>query len=190
MNAAWSLPEKAVIQGKTYGIHGDYRDILEIFSYLEDPDLTEQMRWRVALALFYEEEIPEQARQDAMEYLAWFIRCGQPEQPCPGPKLLDWQQDAPEILADVNRVAGTEIRRLPFLHWWTFLAWFHGIGEGQLSAIVSIRDKLRRGEKLEKWETAFYRENRQKVDIKPRYSQIELEERARLNRLLEQREKS
>ncbi len=185
MNAAWSLPEKAEIQGKIYGIHGDYRDILEIFSYLENPDLPEYMRWKIALALFYAEKIPCEAEKDAMEYLAWFIRCGQPEQPGNAPKLLDWQQDAPEIISDVNRVAGTEIRRMPFLHWWTFMAWFHGIGEGQLSALVGLREKLRKGEKLEKWEAEFYRENRQKVDMKPRYSRIELEEQERLNRLLD-----
>lgn len=186
MNPVWNLPDTAQIAGKSYGIHGDYRDILEIFAYLEDPDLPEYMRWKIALALFYEEKIPLQDEREAMEYLAWFIRCGQPEQPGNGLKLLDWQQDAPEIISDVNKVAGTEIRKLPFLHWWTFMSWFHGIGEGQLSAVISIREKLRKGEKLEKWETAFYRENRQKVDMKPRYSRIELEEQEKLNSLLDQ----
>ena len=51
----WELPEQAQIGGKTYRIHGDFRDILEIFGYLNDPDLPEMFRWRVALALIYRE---------------------------------------------------------------------------------------------------------------------------------------
>lgn len=87
-------------------------------------------------------------------------------------------------MADVNKVAGCEIRALPFVHWWTFLAWFGAIGEGQLSAVVAVRDKLRRGKKLEEWEREFYRRNRARVELKPRYTPEELAERERLNRLL------
>ncbi len=184
MNEIWQLPLTADIGGKTYRIHGDFRDILEIFSYLEDPNLTDFLRWKIALALFYEGEIPSQFESEAMAYLAFFIRCGQQEEGKPGPKLIDWQQDAPAIISDVNKVAGSEIRSMPFLHWWTFMAWFHGIGEGQLSTILSIREKMRRGEKLEKWEQAFYRNHKQRIDLKKRYSQQELEEQARIQKLL------
>lgn len=184
MTAAWGLPTEAVIGGVTYPIHGDYRDILEIFSYFEDPDLPEYLRWRIALSLFYEGEIPPAHQQEAMEYLLLFINCGRQEQEKPGPKLLDWEQDALMIVADVNKAAGQEIRALPFVHWWTFMAWFHAIGEGQLSTVVSIRDKLRRGKKLEQWEKDFYRENKARVDMKKRYSAQELAERRHLEQLL------
>ena len=184
MTGVWTLPTEAVIGGKTYPIHADYRDILEIFSYLEDPDLPEYLRWQIALALFYEGDIPAGHQQEAMEYLSTFINCGRQEEAKPGPKLLDWEQDGLTIVADVNRVAGQEIRALPFVHWWTFMAWFHAIGEGQLSTIVSIRDKLRRGKKLEQWEKDFYRENKARVDLKKRYSAEELAEQERLRQLL------
>ena len=118
-----------------------------------------------------------------MEYLAYFIAAGEPDQK-PGPKLLDWEQDAQIVVADINKVAGTEIRALPYLHWWTFLAYFRGIGEGQLSTIVSIREKLRTGKKLEKWERDYYMKNKQQVDIKKHYSAEELAEQERLKKLL------
>ena len=85
-------------------------------------------------------------RQEAMEKMSLFLCAGRPEKP--GPKLLDWEHDAPLIVADVNRVAGTEVRSMEFLHWWTFLGWFHALGEGQLSTVVAIRGKLARGKKL------------------------------------------
>ena len=63
MIAGWELPRSAQIGGVQYTLHADYRDILEIFTYLEDPELPEYLRWQIALALFYEEEIPAQDQQ-------------------------------------------------------------------------------------------------------------------------------
>lgn len=179
----WELPTSAVIGGTEYQINADYRDILDIFRYLNDPDRPEYLRWIIAIALFYEGEIPEEHQQEAMEYLADFISYGD-DGGKPTPKLLDWDQDVQAIVADVNKVANTEIRALPFLHWWTFVSYFNGIGEGQLSTIVAIRDKLRRGKPLEKWEREYYTKNKEKVDFKKRYSAEELEEQERLKKLL------
>lgn len=183
MISLWQLPVKACLEGKTYDLHPDFRDILEIFSYLEDPDLPEAVRWRIALGLFYEQPVPPEHRQAAMEYLIRFLTCGRPDPP--GPKLLCWQQDADAIISGVNRAAGQELRSLPFVHWWTFLGWFHAIGEGPLSTLVSIRDKLRRGKPLEGWEKEFYRDNRHRVDLPKRYSREEQAQRQALQELLD-----
>lgn len=180
----WQLPQQAQIGGNNYHLHTDYREILEIFSYLQDESQPEFLRWRIALALFYEEEVPEEDQAQAAEYFRWFINCGSEEQGEPGPKLLDWEQDAQDIVADVNKVAGQEIRGLPYLHWWTFLGWFHGIGEGNLSTLVSVREKLRRGKKLEPWEQEYYRRNRSRVILRKKYSAQELAEQERLQKLL------
>lgn len=188
MLTLWGLPTRAVIGGVTYPIHADYRDILEIFSYFDDPDLPEYLRWQIALALFFEGQIPQKDMQEAMRYLQCFLNCGKEGEEKPGHKLLDWQQDADLIVADINRVSGQEVRALPFVHWWTFMAWFHAIGEGQLSTVVAIRDKLRRGKKLEKWEKDFYRENKSRVDLKKRYSKQELAEQERLRAILDGKE--
>ena len=186
MMGSYSLPVTAVIGDREYPIHADYRDILDIFSYLEDPDLPEYLRWQIALALFYEGEIPRSHIEQAARFLVNFIAGGQqPPQEKTGGKLFDWQQDAPAIIADVNRVAGQEIRQHKFIHWWTFLSWFHAIGEGQLSTLVSIRDKLNRGKKLEEWEKDFYRQNKSRVDLPKRYSAEELQEQERLKALLD-----
>ena len=88
------------------------------------------------------------------------------------------------IVAEVNRVAGQEIRALPYLHWWTFLGWFHTIGEGRFSTVVALRRKLRRGQPLESWEKTFYRENRGEIDLPRKYSPQELAEREKLEQLL------
>ena len=180
----WKLPKTAVIGGITYPIHTDYREILEIFSCLQNEDMPEFLRWQIALNLFYDGQIPDGDFAEAAEYFRWFILCGEEEQQNPGPQLLDWEKDAQVIVADVNKVAGREIREQPYLHWWTFYGLFRSIGEGNLSTLVSIRDKLRRGKKLEPWEQEYYRRNKNRVKLQKNYSAEELAEQARLQALL------
>lgn len=162
---AWSLPVSVDIGGENYSISADFRDVLEIIEILNDQSKPQFLRWQIAIALFYDREIPAQFQKKAMEYLSAFISYGNDEKK-PGPKLIDWNQDAQTIVSDVNKVAGMEIRAVKFLHWWTFLSYFYGVGEGQLSTIVSIRNKKFRGKKLEKWEDTYYQENKEKIDFK------------------------
>ena len=155
----YTLPEAAVLGGQIFPMNTDFRLCLKLMQYLEDGALPEVLRWKVAVKAFFQQPVPEELLPEAMEYLAKFLSGGAAQEK-PGPKLLDWQLDAPAVIAGVNRVAGLEVRSLPKLHWWTFLSWFHSMGEGQLSLLVAIRDKLRRGKKLEGYEQEFYRENR------------------------------
>lgn len=180
----WELPKEAHIGGKTYGIHTDYREILEIFSCLQDENLPEFLRWQIAFCLFYDGQIPDTDFAEAAEYFRWFILCGEPEEKNPGPRLLDWEQDAQVIVADVNKVAGREIREQPYLHWWTFYGLFRSIGEGNLSMLVGIREKLNRGKKLEPHEKEYYRRNKDRVKLRKKYSASELAEQERLQKLL------
>ena len=179
----WSLPQSLTVGGKEYGIYGDFREALQVFRCFQQEEFPEFMRWEMALVLFYKEEIPQEHRREAMEKMAIFLQGGRPGKP--GPKLLDWEQDAPLIVADVNKVAGTEIRAMPFVHWWTFLGWFHALGEGQLSTVVAIRSKLQRGKKLEDHEKEFYRAHKETVDLPKHYTAQELAEKERLLSLLE-----
>lgn len=171
----WTLPEQVTVNGKNYHIHADYRDVLNIFAWLTDVEQPEPIRIYTALALFYEEfdQMPETDYREALQILCDFINCGEPEPVGPHPKCIDWQQDQPMIVADINRVSGCEIRSLPFCHWWTFIGWFNEIGDGQLATVVSIREKRRKGKKLSEWERDFYRNNRGKIEFKMKYSDSE-----------------
>ena len=180
----WDLPETVVIGGREYEIHTDFRNILNIMRQLDDPNEDEYVKWYVAMSLFYVGEIPEENELEAMEYMAAFISYGEKDSAKPGARLMDWEQDAQAIIADVNKVAGKEIRVIPYMHWWTFLSYFQAIGEGQLSTIVSIRDKIRRGKSLEKWEKDYYQENKNRVDLKKKYSAEDIAEQDRLRKLL------
>lgn len=173
----WGLPVSAVVGGREYRINTDYRDVLEVISCLQDAEDPMTARY-VALSLFYEgfEEMPGGDYGQAMEELARFVDLGEdPEEGVPQAKTIDWEQDRTIIAAEINKAAGTEVRALPYLHWWTFMGYFGTIGEGQLSAIVAIREKLRKGKKLEPWERDFYRQNRSRIDFKRKYTEKDSE---------------
>jgi hypothetical protein len=161
---AWSLPQSALIGDVEYPINSDFRDILEIIRYLNDETKTVYLRWKIALALFFDGEIPDKYEEEAAQYLSDFISCGKKEEKS-GPKLIDWEQDALLIVTDINKVAGKEIRAEKYLHWWTFMSYFNGIGEGQLSTVVGIRSKKAKGKKLDKGEQEYYREHKSDVDF-------------------------
>jgi len=178
----WTLPREAALGGKAYPHKTDFRQILKLLAVLGEESRPAHLRWLTALAYFYEAPIPLGLEQDAMAYLSDFLCCGEPG--TSGPKLLDWKQDAPEIIADINAVAGREIRCEPYLHWWSFLSFFHGIREGRLSALVAIRDKLHRGKKLEPHEQEYYRTHRDKIRLRPPESPADTAHRRQLEALL------
>lgn len=184
----WALPTSVKLPSGSYAVHADFRDILEIIRQLEDPEGTQEERLYIALRLFYEDffSIPKEELERAAVEMMTFINCGEPVDPDepPAPRLLDWEQDGPMIVSDVNKVAGCEIRSLEFLHWWSFISCFRGIGEGPLATVVAIRDKLRRGKKLEGWEKEYYRKNKAQIALRPRYTAEERAEREKLQALL------
>lgn len=168
----WTLPREVDVNGKRYKVNADYRDVLDIIERINDVSEDEQIRAYVSLALFYEnfESMPIEDYQEAINQLYWFISCGETGGSAKQAKVIDWEQDQQMIVADINKVAGCEVRNLPFCHWWTFIGWFNSIGEGQLSTVVSIREKKRKGKRLNDWEREFYRKNRSRVDFKTKYT--------------------
>lgn len=168
----YTLPEYVTVNSKEYKIRNraDYRTILGVIDVLNDPELTKLERVVSALIIFYDgiDDVDTvfdafDDIQEAIKSMFSFISCGDDEQigvtmPV---KLIDWQQDEKLIISAINRVANTEVRSLEYLHWWTFIGYYMAIGDCPLSQIVSIRDKIYRHKKLEKYEEKFRRENPQ-----------------------------
>ena len=75
--------------------------------------------------------------------------------------------------------AGTDMA-LPFVPGHEISGTVAAIGEGTFATVVAIRDKLRRGKKLEPWELSYYRAHRDQVDLRPARSAAEQAEHDRL----------
>lgn len=165
----YELPTKLNIGGVDYDIRGqgDFRVIISTFSVLEDTKLDKNERIMVALGMFYDgvdtvddiNAIPD--LEEAVRQMYWFFDAGRPEGGIAGKKLIDWDNDSAMICSAINQTAGKEIRELSYLHWWTFMGYYMAIGESTMTTVISIRDKIANGKKLEKWERQYRRENPQ-----------------------------
>ena len=171
----YDLPTTAEICGKKYEIRSDYRAALDILTCLTDPELTPEERTIVALDIFYPDmtSIPENALQAAIDYMVWFLNCGDEGDNRKRPKLMDWEQDFQYIVAPINRVIGQEVRAMPYLHFWTFISAYYELGDCMFAQIVRIRNLKAKGKKLDKADQEFYRENRRLIDIKQKYTEAD-----------------
>lgn len=174
------LPTSLPINGKSYRIRSDFRDILRIISAFQDDDLTDAEKALVCLANVYKDfkAIPERDYQEAYEAAVGFIDYGIHEDR-PSPRVIDWEHDESIIFPAINKSAGAEVRLLPYVHWWTFLGYFHSIDrESTLGFVLMVRQKKAKKKKLEKWEQEFWLNNRNLCDLKATAKDSETPENA------------
>lgn len=168
----WGLPESLDVAGVSYPIRTDYRCVLDILTDLSDPEADGQDRALALLIGLYPgfDDMPEEHYEAAIQAGLDFINCNTPDAPHKAPRLVDWEQDFPLIVAPINRVAGQEIRAVEYMHWYTFCGYYQEIGDCTFAQVVRVRDCLARGKKLDKTDSEWYRKNRHLVDFKRKYS--------------------
>lgn len=193
--STWELPVSITVNNTIYKIRTDFRAVLDVLVAMNDPDLFEmdsdsnEKAWIQCITglQILVEDFDTLLPEDYVE--AWqqcidFIDCGNQDDRKKKPHTMDWEQDAQIIIPAINRVQGTEIRALPYLHWWTFLGAYMEIGECLFSQVVHIRQKKASHKKLEKWEKEFYNANKEIIDLKKRVSEEQQREMDALEKWL------
>ncbi len=189
----FELPTTITVNGIEYPIrnNGDYRMIFDVFSALNDDELDNSLRIVTALIIFLDgmndiEDVltafpNEKSLEAATISMFAFINCGRDDTLGVHTKagVIDWEQDQQIVAGAVNAVANLEIRSLPYLHWWTFMGYFMGIGEGVFSTIVNIRSKIKENKKLEKYEQEFRRDNPQYFMVRRTSAEKDFDEELR-----------
>lgn len=165
---AYELPTSLTIGEVAFPINCGWKNILDIFAALNDPDMDDGMKSETILKKIYPDwmEIPTNLIPEAIEKACDFLDCGNKHEKENKPRLVDWEQDSSLIIPAINSVAKQEIRLSPDIHWWTFFGWYMAIEGGLFSTVIRIRQKQSRGKKLEKCEEEFLAENRQLVELK------------------------
>ena len=163
----YDLPTSLEVCGTEYPIETDFRVILDIFSVLSAVELTSEEKCFGVLGMFYPGffTMPWEHMEEAIKQCFWFINGGNEEAQKKSTKLMDWEQDFRLLVAPINRIAGQEVRALPYLHWWTFVAAYMEIGDGTLAMVISIREKLANGRKLEKYERQYYHDHPEEFEF-------------------------
>jgi hemoglobin-like flavoprotein len=163
----WDLPIAVEIDGEQHNIRNkcDYRVVLDVFSALNDNELTDEEKLKCALFIFYENLSEIENLESAVKQMFYIISGGEEQTNENKPQLMDWEHDFPVLVAPINKVLGCEVRSVPYLHFYTFLSAYMEIGECVFSTIVSIRSKRAKGKKLDKWEEEYLREHRKMVEL-------------------------
>nr|WP_308743201.1 Gp15 family bacteriophage protein [uncultured Anaerocolumna sp.] len=181
------LPKQLNVNGVDRAIRSDFRTALLIFQACNDVELNDYEKVEVMIKCFFEdfEDIPLEDYQEANSQAVWFLEGGDSNtNRQSSKKIMDWEQDEQMIFSAVNKVAGCETREKEYLHWWTFLGYMREIKECLFSTVTNIREKKNKGKRLEKYEEEFYRENKNLIDIKVKYTEEEQAEIDYWNKLL------
>lgn len=172
------LPQTLNINGRAYKIRSDYRDILQIIAAFGDKELSDDEKAYVCLKRLFiaMESIPKSDYQDAYEAAVTFIECHISDRK-PSPKVVNWEKDEQLIFPAINKVAGMEVRAVPYMHWWTFLGYFQSIDREDIwGFILTIRQKRAKGKKLEKYEKDFLNANRDICEVEFREEKVTTED--------------
>lgn len=170
----YKLPTTVYVFDREYKIRddGDFRLVLDVVTACQDVDLTQEEQTVTALILFYDglesrEDVllefdTQELLQEAIKQMMDFISCGDKGVGHKvNYKLIDWKSDETLIVSAINPMLGdgNDIRRMEYMHWWTFISYYMGIGESVLSTVVGIRNKIIKGKKLDDYEKTFKRDN-------------------------------
>ncbi len=183
--SAWELPYSLNVGGVDQPIRTDFRAILDILKYFQDPEYDDDERQLICLKILYRnfDDIPSRLWQEALDKAADFIDMGIKGDDKPRPRVMDWEKDGPIIIPAVNSGLKKEVRSPEPLHWWTFLGAYMEIRESLFSQVLSVRQKRAEGKKLDKWELEFCRKNKDLVSLGDRKTKRSKEEQEALDRL-------
>ena len=177
------LPQTLKVCNKDYAIRSDYRDILTVIAAYNDKDLSDREKVFVCLSRIYKDldSMPRDKTtySEAFKAATEFMECRMSNDK-PSPKVVNWQKDEQLIFPAINKVAGMEVRSVPYLHWWTFLGYFQAVDRDNLwGFILTIRQKRATGKKLEKHEKEFLTANRELCSLEYRSERQSPEDTAR-----------
>lgn len=169
----YNLPKTLEVSGRDFEIRSDFRAVLDAVAALNDPSLTPAEQAEACLRIIYpnRDELPDTSQ--ALERALWFIACGEEHSHVKAYKIMDWEQDLPLIIPPINRVLGHDCRGDEYLHWWSFVAAYYEIGDCAFAVITNIRNKKKRGKRLDKWEEEYCRNNPHLVKLRVRCTEDE-----------------
>ena len=111
------LPRTIKVRDREYEIRSDFRDILRIISAYNDDELSDGEKVYVCMSVIFKDldKMPKSCYTEAFKAATEFIECRLSADK-PSPKVVNWEKDEQLMFPARNKVAGCEIRTLPYLH--------------------------------------------------------------------------
>lgn len=143
------LPQTVIIGGAEIKINYDFRTSIQFEELFNLYDLTDEEQQEVfhneAIKLYYNVEIPNELKIEAVDRIIWFYRCGKEfqetttEEPKISEQIYSFEFDDKKILAAFREQYNIDLLR-ENLHWWEFKSMFDSLGdETQMKKAMGIR---------------------------------------------------
>lgn len=181
-----ALPTSLEVDGAVYPIRTHFRNVLLIYDAYLNPNLSDFEKQVICLKILYKNKIPPNTEK-ALEKAFWLLDYGDTPKPKQSPvKMMDWKQDESMIFSAVNKVAGCETRRQPYIHWWTFLGYFQEIpNESMYAQVLRIRKlKAEGGRGMTKEDKKFFNSHKAIIELQDNTVEDD-EEKAFINSLIQ-----
>lgn len=127
------LPTAIEVEGGSFAIRTDFKDILRILRMSQDAEIAERDKYIAQQKMFFKEEIPPNIE----EHFNWFLSCGIEPGESGGDNDFDFEQDAMEIYSGFMQIYSIDLLEVD-LHWWTFKALLNGV----CSATTALANKI------------------------------------------------
>ncbi|MDY6867235.1 MAG: Gp15 family bacteriophage protein [Chloroflexota bacterium] len=181
-------PESLTINGRTYSINGDFKTCLLIMLAFEDNELAVLEKQFIMLDNLFNEQIPEEDAEEAIEQAVWFLDCGQRSEDAedgkPSPRVYSFSKDDRLIYAAFRQTHGIDLVTAD-LHWWQFMSLFMDLGsETVFCSLVGLRKRVKTG-RASKEERALALEMGSMFDV-PEIDNHSLEEKERRRAFMDQ----
>lgn len=193
MMSKYSLPISVVVNDSEFYIKDkcDYRVIFDVFDILNDDILSQETKVKTCLYEFYQDIYDKFHNEEnvGLAIVCWniteteillfdemlnIINLGKkinPNEP-QKPKLMDWEKDWHLIAPAINDVLHYEVRDPNiYTHWYTLIGAYQQIKDCYWAQIVSIRNKLQKGKKLDESDREFYNECKDDIEFSKELSE-------------------
>lgn len=142
-----ALADHVNINGKSYEIYTDFRNMILFELLMQDPEVDNYAKATGGIELLFP-EVPEDLGA-ATDCLIWFYRCGKPERRSRKEEPENQEEDAGDGCDPLERVYsfdhddryiyaaflsqyGIDLQEIDHLHWWKFRAMMDALNEEHL----------------------------------------------------------
>lgn len=130
------VPNTVEIDNEEYEINSDFRISILFELLMQDSSVEDEDKYNMALNLYYPQIPPKDKRNEAVEQMLWFYRCGKDVIKSKGngkgksvTQIYSFEHDDDYIYAAFMDQYNIDLQDIEYLHWWKFKAMFKALKE-------------------------------------------------------------
>lgn len=186
------VPTTVDVGNKEYKINSDFRYGILFQLLMQDNELSDKDKYIKSIELYYPEVPPKEHRDEAIEKIMWFYRCGKDISKSKGngkgksvTQIYSFEYDDDYIYAAFMDQYGIDLQDIDYLHWWKFKAMFKGLKEdNEIVKIMGYR-AMDLSKIKDKEQKAYYKKMKDLYKIPTQISKDEEEKLKEIEKVLQ-----